>query len=151
MLRLRRSRDRSIALGFLTERFDIEQILREIERAYRMGDLVPGIPSLVVCEPGLDVSGIDVADLATVRDCVAHHERPLPEDAHPYRGVIVAREREAQIVSNVYTATWKGIADPPPLHEIVDTIGAAERLLGCGPLADEIAELRPAPGLRYLC
>ena len=150
MLRFARSRDGRVALGLLTDGFEVAQVLREVERAYRMGDLVPGIDSVVVYEPGVDLSGISVADLATVRDCVAHHERSRPDDTHPYRGVIVAAEREALIVSSVYSATWQGSAEPPPRHDIVGSICAAERLLGCGPLADQIADLRPTPGLRYL-
>jgi hypothetical protein len=149
MLRMARSRDGRLALGVLSGRFDTAQVLREVERAYRMGDLAPGCDSVILYEPGVVVGHVSVADLVAVRDCVARHE----ETGHagpPYRGVIVAAERDAQIVSNVYAATWHSVGLPLPDHRVVASLGEAESLLGCGPLADEIDALRQPPIVRYL-
>ncbi|KPQ14941.1 MAG: hypothetical protein HLUCCA09_02470 [Rhodobacteraceae bacterium HLUCCA09] len=149
MLRLARSRDGRLALGVLTGRFDTDQVLREVARAYRMGDLAPGCDSVVVYDPGVVVGHVAVADLVAIRDCVARHEGTL-DAGPPYRGILVAAEREAQIVSNVYAATWRAAGLPLPDHRVVATLEEAEVMLDCGPLAEEIDVLRPVPLVRYL-
>ncbi|MEE4121452.1 MAG: hypothetical protein V2I65_20850 [Paracoccaceae bacterium] len=149
MLRLARSSDGRLALGALTGRFDTDQVLREVARAYRMGDLAPGCDSVVVYEPGVVVGHVAVADLVAIRDCIARHEG-TSHTGPPYRGIIVAAEREAQIVSNVYAATWRAAGLPLPDHRVVATLEEAELMLGCGPLAEEIDALRPMPLVRYL-
>lgn len=149
MLRLARSSDGRLALGALTARFDTGQVLREVTRAYRMGDLAPGCDSVVVYEPGVVVGHVAVADLVAIRDCIARHEG-TGHTGPPYRGIIVAAEREAQIVSNVYAATWRAAGLPFPDHRVVATLEEAELMLGCGPLAEEIDALRPMPLVRYI-
>ena len=149
MLRLGRSRDGRLALGALTERFDTAQVLREVDRAYRMGDLSPGCDSVIAYDPGVVLGHVSVSDLLAIRDCVCRHEGSW-HAGPPYRGIIVAAEREAQIVSNVYAATWHATGMPPPDHRVVATLEEAELLLGCDAVGDEIAALRPVPLVRYL-
>lgn len=150
MLRIARSHDGRLALGLLYGRFDPLQVIREVDRAYRMGDLAPGLSSVIVYDPGLQVDHVSVADLCAIRDCVARNEAARPLRAGTFLGLFVAAEREAQIVANVYAATWKGAAAPPPQHAVAASIAEAEARLGVGPLAGQIAALRPPPGLRYL-
>jgi len=153
MLRVARSREGRLALGLLVDRFDPLQVMREVARAYRMGDLAPGMDSLVVYEAGLDVSGVSVADLFAIRDCVARHEAVATirsGEVPTYRGVFVAAEREAQIIANVYTATWQGAGHALPQHTIATTLTEAEARLYAPPLVEQIAALRLPTGLRYL-
>jgi hypothetical protein len=147
VLRITRSRDGSFGLGLLSERFDTAQVLHEVERAYRAGDLLPGMTSLVVYEPGLEVAHVSVADLIEIRDCVARHESACPG---PYRGLFVAAEREAEIVARVYAATWHGAAAEPPMHDVAATLWEAELRLATGALSEQLAALRCAPVTRRL-
>jgi hypothetical protein len=153
MLRLARARNGRVALGLVAGRFDPPQILLEVERAYFMGDLAPGMDSVILYEPGLEVGHVAVADLVAIRDCIARHEASTTAlscaQGRSYRGVIVAAEREAQIVARVYTATWQGTGELVPEHQVAGSLAEAEARLGVPTLCAEFSALRAGALSRY--
>jgi hypothetical protein len=128
--------------------FDIDQALREIARAYRTGDLEPGIDSLVFLDPSLTAAAINVSDMLQLNACVAEHE--IGAAARAYNSVFVAPDRACGILAHVYTASWQAVPDLSPRHMVMDDFAAAEAVLGSADLAEQVDEMRPMAGISYL-
>lgn len=148
MLRFQRSRDERIALGLHCGGFDVAQVIREIGRAYRAGDLEPGIDSLVMLDPSVHPGDVGLSDMAQISACVAAHERGTA--AGDFRSVFVAPDRAGQIFAHVYTASWAMVPNLVPRHVAVQQLALGEPLLETANLADQLADMRPLPGISYL-
>ena len=148
MLRFERSKDENVSLGLHFGGFDIAQVLREIGRAYRAGDLEPGIDSLVAVDPSVAPGDVSLADMTQISACVAAHESGRPDGA--FRSVFLAPDPASRIFALVYTATWTIVPHLAPRHAVVSDLAAGEAFLGTFGLADQLADMRPRPGISYL-
>ena len=154
MLRFQRSRDERVCLALHFGGFDIDQVIREIGRAYRTGDLEPGIDSLVVLDPSVAPADVGLSDIVAINACVAAHELGAAQAAGGaelgYRSVFVAPDRASRIFAHIYTASWTIVPDLSPRHMVLDDIAAAEAALGSADLADQVHDMRPVAGVSYL-
>lgn len=148
MLRFQRSRDERVSLALHFGGFDIGQVIREIGRAYRTGDLEPGIDSVVVLDPSAAPGDVGLSDIAEINACVAAHE--MGGAALGYRSVFVAPDRASRIFAQVYTASWTIVPNLFPRHTVMDDLASAEAFFGSADLADQVHDMRPLAGVSYL-
>jgi hypothetical protein len=148
LLRFSQSLDGRIAIGLQSGRFCIAQDKREVERAYRMKIVRPGMDRVIAFDADFDPGSVTIADLVDLRSLVARHERPAP---FGYRSVLIAPTRAARYVADVFSATWQGmprsaLSDRRPEHHVVDCYEDATRLFGVSDLEAQIRALRPPLG-----
>jgi hypothetical protein len=150
-----RSSEEWLALGLHSGQFDLDQCLRELQRAYREGDVEPGMDSLIAFDPDFDMGEVLVTHMLKLQACIATLERGSAS-ARSYRSILVAPHRDAHVFSSVFVATWR--TDAPsglalPRHQIVPCFDTASDRVGADDahvIGAQIAEMRPGPALRYV-
>ncbi|MEM0936744.1 MAG: hypothetical protein AAGJ91_12675 [Pseudomonadota bacterium] len=146
MFRMMLSEDGRACIGLQTGAFCAKQTLIEVDRAYRMGDVRPGLDGITIFDDTFDANGVSVAALTEISARIAEHEGD-----ETFRSIMVAPTRHARMISEVLVGTWRA-ATPrtPPSHTIVTDLRTAERMLNVTGVATQTHHLRPAPGVSYL-
>ncbi len=148
MFRIMRAHRSPIAIGRYTGTFDRDQAVRELDRAYRTGDLESGLTSVVYIDPGFDSHSVTVADLAELTAHVAAKEA-CADAEQDYVSIIVADTHAGRVFASVVHATWRTIPHMAPEQLILPSLEAAEQHLAVSGLSDELEALAYADSVAY--
>ena len=106
MLKFWRSPTRPLSLGYYHGDFARDQIMDELQRAYRDGDIVPGTNRLIhvahVSEPGL----VAVSDLADIQKRVQHLESSMRLVWRGFRSPLLRADALGGVGRTTFQGAW---------------------------------------------
>jgi len=119
--------------------FDIEAALKEVDRAYRDGDIVPGAPRVLTPTGSYRPDTALVSDLERLQAHIAMRESAAPDG--PGMSVIVVRDTSELPSAAVYAAWWNFDSTRTRSLRIVKSFDDAEAAVGADGLAADLKDV----------
>lgn len=140
---IRKVRGCPLSLAYLSKTFDRDELMAEIDRAYRDGDLIPGVSRCIVISREFANADISVPDLILIQEQVKRIEKSAGGQRVPsFVSVFVAGPGHEAIALEVYMTLWSIEKTVSPQFHTTFSLDAAEAVLKrVMPLPDPLGTL----------
>ena len=144
MFRVRQDPDSGLIIGLLYERFSRDEIVREIERAYRRELTRPRQNRLMVIDPHIDLTTVPVGYLAEIQTTVAQLETATTSWS-PLLSVFHGTRESIGLALQIYEMLWEREPYVQGRFFHTESLVIAEQLLGVEGLEARIAAMAEQP------
>jgi hypothetical protein len=144
VFRIRRDPESGLIICLLQERFNRDEIVGEIESAFRRELVRPRQNRLTVIDPKVDLSNVAVAELTDIQTTVAQLETGSASWS-PLLSVFYGTRASVGLALQIYEMLWEREPYVQGRFFHTESLVVAEQLLGVAGLEAKIAAMAEQP------